>query len=140
MVPDLTSNPFHLATTPHTSLASLKNTRRLIVSAKKSDVSSARKGEIENRFQFNFDFGKIHQRSNNTNDGEMLLVYCLVGDAEKETKMESDDREALLVKQIARMSNRPPTTLCGSFLVVGDHQSRGKGSSLIDGGSGEGLL
>ncbi|CAI9283254.1 unnamed protein product [Lactuca saligna] len=63
----------------------------------------------------------------------MLLVYCLVGDAEKETKMESDDREALLVKQIARMSNRPPTTLCGSFLVVGDHQSRGKGSSLIDG-------
>ncbi|XP_023744298.1 uncharacterized protein LOC111892492 [Lactuca sativa] len=41
MAPTLTSNSFLLATTPHSNLASLKNPRRLIVSAKKSDVSSA---------------------------------------------------------------------------------------------------
>ncbi|CAI9288013.1 unnamed protein product [Lactuca saligna] len=59
MAPALTSNSFLLATTPHTSLASLKNPRRLIVCAKKSDVSSAGEGETENRFRFNFDFGKV---------------------------------------------------------------------------------
>ncbi|KAL7598160.1 protein PLASTID TRANSCRIPTIONALLY ACTIVE 16, chloroplastic [Lactuca sativa] len=59
MAPALSSNSFLLATTPHTSLASLKNPRRLIVCAKKSDVSSAGEGETENRFRFNFDFGKV---------------------------------------------------------------------------------
>lgn len=61
MAPALTSNSFLLTTTPHTSLASLKNPRRLIVCAKKSDVSSGGEGETENpnRFRFNFDFGKV---------------------------------------------------------------------------------
>ncbi|XP_024974134.1 protein plastid transcriptionally active 16, chloroplastic [Cynara cardunculus var. scolymus] len=61
MAPALTSNSFLLTTTPHSKLDSLKNPRRLIVCAKKSDVSSAGEGETENsnRFRFNFDFGKV---------------------------------------------------------------------------------
>lgn len=61
MPPALTSNSFLLTTTPHSKLDSLKNPRRLIVCAKKSDVSSAGEGETENsnRFRFNFDFGKV---------------------------------------------------------------------------------
>ncbi|KAI3503298.1 hypothetical protein L1887_31738 [Cichorium endivia] len=39
MAPALTSNSFLLTTTPHTSLASLKNPRRLIVCAKKFDIT-----------------------------------------------------------------------------------------------------
>lgn len=58
MAPALTSNSFLLTTTPHSKLDSLKNPRRLIVCAKKSDVSE---GETDNsnRFRFNFDFGKV---------------------------------------------------------------------------------
>lgn len=55
MAPALTANSFLLTTTTHSTLASLKRSKRLNVCAKKNE------GEAENlnRFGFNFDFGKV---------------------------------------------------------------------------------
>ncbi|KAL8215225.1 hypothetical protein R6Q57_004674 [Mikania cordata] len=57
MAPALTANSFLLTTSPHSRIGSFKNPRRLIVCAKKSEVSDV-EPENSNGFRFNFDFGK----------------------------------------------------------------------------------
>ena len=56
------TNSFLLTTTPHATLPSLK-TKKLVVCAKKTDVSSSNEGENESsgRFKFNFDFSKVNE-------------------------------------------------------------------------------
>nr|GEV39725.1 hypothetical protein [Tanacetum cinerariifolium] len=56
------TNSFLLTSTPHATLPSLK-TKKLVVCAKKTDVSSSNEGENESsgRFKFNFDFSKVNE-------------------------------------------------------------------------------